>query len=182
MGLEKLKDFGEKAHDLTILFNVMGIDNYISKMCLKLSSNPLFFEFDDGERILIQAKKDDYNNILRSIMNNAEYFWDENQNKFGIVYADYEYRNELTEFIRNNDNPKNIKYFIIVAMNKREYGQKSYRAIFKDFDVNKVASIHGGGGHREAASVNITKEQKAQALVLSRKDGLKYLADCSYKM
>lgn len=65
-------------------------------------------------------------------------------------------------------------------MNNGEFGQKSYRSIDEGFDVNEIAMLHGGGGHLEAASVNITEEQKSKALVLSKKEGLKYLADSNY--
>ena len=67
-------------------------------------------------------------------------------------------------------------------MNKGEFGQKSYRSIDESFDVNEVAVMHGGGGHPGAASVNITEEQKAKALVLTKKEGLKYLADSKYSI
>ena len=113
-------------------------------------------------------------------MTNAEYFLDDNDNKFGAVFADYEYRNELAEYIENNGNKENIKYFIVIAMNKGQFGQKSYRSIDKDFDVNKVAVLHGGGGRKSTASVSITEEQKAKALSLSKKEGLKYLADSKF--
>lgn len=105
---------------------------------------------------------------------------DENGNKFGIVYANYEYRNELAEYIKNKKNPEEIKYFIVVAMDKGEFGQKSYRSIEEAFDVNVIAMNHGGGGHPGAASVNITKDQKEKSLVLSKRKSLKYLADSKY--
>lgn len=173
---------GEKAHDLAILFNAIGLNNYISSMTSKLLYNPISFELSEEEKALIKNKKDEYDKILQSIMLSAEYFLDENNNKFGIVFADYEYRNELAEYIRQHGNPEAIKYFIVVAMNKGEFGQKSYRSIDENFDVNEVATMHGGGGHPGAASVNITKEQKAKALVLTKKEGLKYLADSKYSV
>lgn len=174
------KELGEKAHDLAILFSALGIENYISSMVSKLLNNSISFEFNESEIVIIQGKKDEYYKMLQSIMRSAEYFLDEYTNKFGIVYADYEYRNELSEYIKRVGNPENIKYFITVAMNKGEYGQKSYRSIDDNFDVNQIAVMHGGGGHPGAASVNITGEQKAKAMVLSKKEGLRYLANSKY--
>lgn len=171
---------GEKAHSLAILFNVIGIEKYISRMISKLVTNPESFKFDTQEMALITRKKEEYNQKLQLIMNSAEYFLDDFTNKYGIVFADYEYRNELAEYIKRSGNPEAIKYLIIVAMNKGESGQKSYRTIEENFDVNEIANLHGGGGHPESASVIITKEQSAKALTLSKKEGLKYLADCSY--
>ncbi len=174
------RDQGKKAHDLAILFNAMGLDEYIAKMLSKLLNSTQSFEFSENEKELIQNKKDEYDKLLQSIIDSAEYFYDESSNKFGIVFADYEYRNELAEFIRRNNNPEEIKYFVVVALDKGKFGQKSYRSIEEDFDVNEIAMRHGGGGHPGAASVNITEEQKAKALTLNKKEGLKYLADCSY--
>lgn len=177
---KKHKEFGQQAHDLSILFNVIGLNDYITRMTAKLLKDSTDFSFSEEENKLIQNKKDEYNNLLKSILSTVEYFQDEKNNKFGIVFTNYEYRNELPEYIRNNGNPEDIKYLIIVAMDKGENGQKSYRSIDEDFDVNEIAMLHGGGGHPGAAAVNITKEQKVKALTLSKREGLKYLAESKY--
>lgn len=179
---KKFGEIGEKAHNLSILYNVIGIEKYISTMISKLSGNHTSFKFDQQEIQLIQKKKEEYDKTLKSIIESAEYFLDENSNKFGIAFANYEYRNELAEYITRNGNPERIKYFIVVAMDKGEFGQKSYRKIEEDFDVNEVAVKHGGGGHPGAALVNITKEQKLKASKLNKKEGLKYLADSKYSL
>lgn len=173
---------GEKAHDLAILFNSIGIENYLSSMIKKLLNNVEDFSLTGKEMNIIENKKEEYDKLMSNIMSHAEYFQDENGNKFGIVYANYEYRNELSEYIINKQNPDAIKYFIVVAMDKGEFGQKSYRSIDKSFDVNEVAMNHGGGGHPKAASVNITKVQKEKALILSKKESLKYLAESKYSL
>lgn len=172
----------KKAHDLAILFNVVGIETYLSLMISKLISNDPQFEFAKEELLLIKNKKEEYIRTLEMIMSSAEYFLDKNNNKFGIVFADYEYRNELAEYIKKINNPEKIKYFISVSMNKGEFGQKSYRSIEENFDVNEVAMLHGGGGHKNAAAVNITEEQKEKVLVLTKKEGLRYLADSKYSI
>lgn len=177
---KKENSIGEKAHNLAILFNTIGIESYISTMTSKLLDNSASFEFTEKEIALIQNKKEEYNKTLQSIMTSAEYFFDENNNKFGIVYANYEYRNELSEFIKRSGNPEDIKYFIVVDMKKGEFGQKSYRSIDENFDVSEIAVMHGGGGHPQTSGVNITKEQKSKALLLTKKEGLKYLADSKY--
>lgn len=179
---KKEGNIGEKAHDLAILFNALGIEKYLSTMLSKLRNNPTSFEFEKEEVELIQNKKDEYNKKLQTIMAYVEYLMDENNHKFGIVFADYEYRNELAEYIKKNKNPESIQYLIIVALDKGEFGQKSYRSIDENFDVNEVAMIHGGGGHKGASAVNITKEQKETALTLPKKEALKYLANSKYSI
>lgn len=173
------KEIGDKAHNLAILFNILGIDSYIIKMFNKLNNNTEEFNFDDIELNLIENKKMDYNKLLKEYIDSILYLYDEFNNKFGILYANYEYRNEIAEYIRNMGNPVDIKYVIIVAMDKG-FGQKSYRTITDGFDVNEIAELHGGGGHPNAASVNITKEQRDEAKTLDEKESLKYLAKCQY--
>ena len=177
---KKAESFGIKAHDLAILFNSIELEKYILSVLTKLKNNTNNFLFDEEEKDLIQAKKDNYQKKLQSIMSTAEYFTDELGNKYGIAFADYEYRNELAEWVKNNKTSEKIKYFIVVAMDKGEFGQKSYRAIEENFDVNEIAKLHGGGGHIAAAAVNITEQQKNKSLTLSKKEGLKYLAESKY--
>ncbi len=174
---KKSGEKGLKAHDLAILFNSLGVGNYISGMLTKLLNHPTCFSFDVEENYMIQKKKEEYDIFLGSILKNAEYFLDEKNNKFGIVLADYEYRNELAEYIKRIGNPEKIKYFITVALERGTYGQKSYRSIIEEFDVMEVAILHGGGGHKNAAAVNMTEEEQEVALTLSKKEKLKYLAE-----
>ncbi len=171
--------FGLLAHDLAIYFNLVGKDKYISIILSKLQNNPSKFYFTSDEQQLINLKKVKTANILKQLFYEIEYFNDEYNNKYGIVYADYEYRNDLPEYIRDLNNPENINYLIIVALDKGENGQKSYRTIIDGFNVNDIAKIHGGGGHQSAAAVNIKAEQKEKALTLTKKESLKYLAECN---
>ncbi len=171
---------GQKAHDLAILLNALGKEGYLRTIISKRLDSMNSFKFTEKEKERIQHKKEEYENILQSIILSMEYMKDENNHKFGIVFAPYEYRNELAEYIKENKNPQKIKYLIVVALDKGEFGQKSYRSIDEDFDVNKVANEHGGGGHKGASAVNITKEQKEKSQSLPRTEVLKYLADSKY--
>lgn len=174
--------FGLQAHNLSLLFNKVGIEEYIKRMVNKLETlNNKPFIYNQEELLLIKSKYNEYQKALKEISDNIEYFVDEYGNKFGVVYANYEYRNEIPEYIINNNNQENIKYIIIVALDKGKYGQKSYRSIIDAFDVNKIAIKHGGGGHPTAAMVNITSHQKNKALTLTKREGLKYLADSIYQ-
>jgi oligoribonuclease NrnB/cAMP/cGMP phosphodiesterase (DHH superfamily) len=172
-------ELGQKAHDLAILFNSIGIDEYISKMYSRLINNPDNFELSDDEIKIVETKKKEYLELLKSIWNKAEIFIDKYNNEFAAVFANYEYRNELSEYVKSLNNT--IKYLIIIALEKGNYGQKSYRSIKPGFNISKIAEEHGGGGHPEAASVNISKEQKEYALTLkNNRDRLEYLVNNIY--
>ena len=180
---KKTGELGESAHDLAILFNGVGIDEYINKMYSKLSNKPDEFSLTKEEQKIVTTKKEEYAALLRSIWSNAEFFKDESNNSLAAVFADYEYRNEIAEHAKKQ-NIEELKYLIIVALEQGAFGQKSYRSIEEGFDVGKIAEAHGGNGHPSAASVNITEEQKKYALTLknkSNRESLEYLINSSYK-
>lgn len=174
------KDFGIKAHDLAILLNEIGKKEYIKSMIEKLKKEK-DFDFDIAEKLKIVLNKEETKKYIEEkILPNIKYMIDEDNNKFGIVLSKYQYRNEIADYIIEHNNPNNIKYIIIAAMDKGTNGQKSYRAIEDNFDVNEIAMKHGGGGHPGAAMVNITEEQKKKVKTLSQSDSLEYLAKASY--
>ena len=180
-GWKKNSNKGIMAHNLAILFNAIGIEQYINIMYRKLSHESIF-SFTSGEQSIIETKKAEYVSLLMKIWNESELFEDESNNKYAALYADYELRNELSEYVKNL-NIDNLKYLIIVALEKGEFGQKSYRSIEENFDVGTIAKSHGGSGHTGAAAVNITKEQRNHALLLKKtnnRDSLKYLVNSNY--
>lgn len=177
---KETKERGQKAHDLATLLNVVGIEGYINSMLTKVNSTDSKITFTPEEQAGIEKQKREYLALLESLWEDAEFFKDENGNPYAILLAEYKYRNEIAEYVRSLEDIKGIKYIIIVALEKGLAGQKSYRSIEDDFDVNVVAEAHGGGGHPKASSVNITPEQKEKALTLNKKDGLKYLADSKF--
>lgn len=173
-------DFGIKAHDLAILFNsINNREEYTSRMLTKINNDETI-KYNEEELNIIQNKKDEYERALKETLEDSIILIDENGNKFCAVFAKYEYRNELTEYIEKIGNPEGIKYIIVVAMDKGLNGQKSYRTIGTGTDVNEIAVAHGGGGHPEAACVVITEEQKEHAKTLTKKDALTYLVNSKY--
>ena len=175
-------DLGLKAHDMAILFNAIGKEKYIEKMFERLISNQDGFELTSDEGKLVEEKKNEYLKLLEDIWSTAEFFNDESGNYYSAVFANYEFRNEIAEYARTL-NIEDLKYLIIVALDKGSFGQKSYRSIAEGFDVGKIAEAHGGSGHSGAAGVNITEKQKEYALVLrknSNRESLAYLVDSNY--
>ena len=173
-------DKGLKAHDIATLLNGLGVDAYIEAMYKKTTSQDQTIELTSEEAAIVEAKKREYEATLQNLWESAEILVDEFGNIFGITYADYQYRNELAEYVRKIEDKKGIKYLVIVALEKGVAGQKSYRSIDDDFDVNEVAMAHGGGGHPKASSVNLTVAQKAKVLTLQKREGLEYIAKSKY--
>ena len=178
------KDHGEegkKAHMLSTLFNIYGKDKYADMMVDKLINNDIFYYTDDEMKV-INEKMLEYNRVLTELTNSMECFIDSFDNKYGVLFSEYQYRNEIPEFIKDKGNPWDIKYVIIVAMDKGDFGQKSYRRIDETIDCNKIAMLHGGGGHVASAAVSITKNQKIKIKKLDKKDALEYIANSSYSL
>lgn len=171
---------GQKAHDLAILFGGIGIDPYIESLTSKIKSAKDTIELSPEENAIITSEKEKFKAKMEEFWESAQIFEDEFGNRYASLFADYPYRNEIAEYVRALDDNKGIKYIIIIALEKPPFGQKSYRSIEADFDVNVVAMAHGGGGHQAAASVNITEEQREKCLTLEKKDRLKYLSDSKY--
>lgn len=176
----KSGELGVKAHDLAILFSALGIEDYIANMYRHVKENTLEFSLSDEENAIVEIKKEEYKDKLRTLWEDTSIFTDEFGNTYGAVFADYQYRNDLAEYIRSLDDQKGIKYIIIIALEKGIAGQKSYRSIEPDFDVNEIASLRGGGGHKLAASTNITTNQKAKSLTLEKRESLEYLSKSSF--
>lgn len=173
---------GVKAHDLAILFNAVGIDDYIGSMFVKLSSTSTQIELTKKEQEIVASKKAEYLLALQQVWSEAEFLEDEWKNKYAGVFADYEMRNELAEYVRSLPDC-GLKYIVLIALEKGAFGQKSYRSIASGFDVASITVAHGGGGHKEAASVNITKEQKERCLSLrktNKRESIQYIVDSCY--
>lgn len=156
----------EMAHELTLLFDAIGCDGYIKLLIDKLNVGTKAFEFNELEQMLIDNKKnqtlsklEDYYNkmIIRDVLGY----------KAGIIFIDYEYRNDLAEYIRG----KNTNLDLVI-MPSFDYGTISYRRIKENFKVREIAEYFGGKGHDYAASSPIYSEQKEDILsvLLKRRD------------
>lgn len=172
---------GQKAHMLSILFNVFGRDKYTEMMYNKLLSNQKFY-YTDEEIEVINNKKNEYNKVLKNLTDEMICLTDSFGDRYGVLFSEYQYRNELPEYIIDNNNPWNIKYVIVVAMDKGEFGQKSYRRIDDDIDCNRLAMLHGGGGHVGSAAVCITEAQNKEIKKLQKNKALEYIANSSYSV
>ena len=149
----------EKAHELTLLFDAVGCDGFIKLMINKLNNNLSDkFEFDELERMLINNKKTQVKSKLEGYLEKIE-IKDVLGNKAGIVFIDYEYRNDLAEYLRNIN--YDIDLVIEIAM---DYGTISYRRIKENFKVREIAEYFGGKGHDYAASSPIYSDTKEEII------------------
>ena len=147
----------EKSRELSILFDALGYDGYISLMTEKLRKEDIF-EFDSMERILIDNRK-------KQISLKCEYYKDKIiyreilGMKAGIVFITYEYRNELAEYFR--ENKFDMDFTMMIALDP---GVVAYRSVREGKAVRPVAELFGGKGHDKAATNPITDEMISKIL------------------
>ncbi len=162
----KTKYNNEVPHKLTLLFDSVGCDGYIQLIFDKLSnSNAENFYFNELERMLISNK---INQVQEKLSNYAKkvYYKDILGLKAGIVFIDYEYRNDLAEYFRQNN--YDMDFAMLIAL---DYGTISYRSIKDKVNVRLIAEAMGGKGHDQAASSPISEEQKFELIkVLTKND------------
>lgn len=147
----------EKSRELSILFDALGYDGYISLMTEKLRKEDIF-EFDSMEKILIDNRK-------KQIALKCEYYKDKIiyreilGMKAGIVFITYEYRNELAEYFR--ENKFDMDFTMMIALDP---GVVAYRSVREGKAVRPVAELFGGKGHDKAATNPITDEMISKIL------------------
>lgn len=154
------------AKDLTTLFNSVGPDTYIDMMYQKLKNNYDTFEFDQLELNLIKTKNVQIANKLQNYANKI--LIKEIMNlRAGIVFIDYEYRNDLAQYLR--DIKIDVDFVMMIAM---DYGTISYRNIVPGINVRIIAEAFGGKGHDYAASSPISKKtiEKIISAIIENKD------------
>ena len=144
----------QKAHDLAILFNEIGIEKYIEQMANKLKENqdeP--FEYSEDELLSIENKKKVTLSNVQNFVSKLKVI-EVDSFKVGVCFIIYEYRNEVAEYLMI-DNEYDLD---CVAMFAFENNQISLRSIKDNNSARIVAEKYGGGGHDKAAAMPITNE------------------------
>ena len=147
----------EKARDLAILFDSLGTEGYINFIYEKLNTEKEF-SFNNIETILINNKKLVINDTIEGYLKNI-YYREILGMKAGIIFINYEFRNEIAEYLR--ENKYDIDFVMMISIDR---GVISYRSINKNVSVRKVAEFYNGKGHDVAATNPITSEQKEMIL------------------
>ena len=143
----------EMPHKLTLLFDSVGCDVYINLMYQKLSnSKDEHFKFNELEDMLINNKIKESKEKIVNFANKV-YYKEVLGLKAGIVFINYEYRNDLAEYFRENNFDMDFAIFIAF-----DYGTISYRSIKEGVNVRLIAEKFNGKGHDKAASSPISKE------------------------
>ena len=147
----------EKARELAILFDALGIEGYISFIYEKLKTEKEF-TFNSIESILINNKKIEINDAIEEYLKKI-YYRDILNLKAGILFINYEFRNEIAEYLR--ENKYDIDFVMMISLDR---GVVSYRSIKDNVSVRKVAEFFNGKGHDAAATNPINSMHKEQII------------------
>ena len=153
----------EKSRELAILFDCLGIEGYISFILKKLTTEKEFI-FNNIETTLINNKKLEINDAIEEYLKNI-YYREILGLKAGIIFINYEHRNEIAEYLR--ENKYDLDFVMMISLDR---GVVSYRSTKDNVSVRKVAEYFSGKGHDKAATNPITTEQKEKIIhILTKK-------------
>lgn len=147
----------EKSRELAILFDAIRINGYIKFIYEKLLKEQTF-EYSEIERMLIDNKKIEISEAVEEYLDKI-YYKNILDLKAGIIFINYEYRNELAEYLR--ENKYDIDFVMMISLDR---GVVSYRSTKDGVSVRKVAEYFGGKGHNKAATNPITSKSKEAIL------------------
>ena len=106
--------------------------------------------FNDEEEKIVKDFDIKFNNDIKNILNEMivkEVTINEQKYVIGYVKCPYKYRNDINEFVINDN-----KYDVdLVGMIMTDLDTVSYRLV-KDVDASTVAVYFGGKGHKKAAT------------------------------
>ena len=119
----------------------------------KLKRHSKSFVFSELESNLIKAKDEQISKKMEKYSKRI-YYREVMGLKAGIIFIDYEYRNDLAQYLR--DIKVDLDFVMMVSVDN---GTISYRNIAPGVNVRVIAEYFGGKGHDYAASSPIEKDK-----------------------
>ncbi len=145
------------AHDLSILFNSIGYEKYISLITNKVLTYDKF--------IFSKEEQEEIDNKKKQVLEKIELFVKDlvikeiDNIKVGFCFIAYEYRNEVAEYLKDK---VDIDTIGMIALDNN---QISLRNIKDDKPYSRIiAEKYHGGGHDNAAAIPITKDIKEKII------------------
>ncbi len=145
------------AHDLAILFNAVGINRFVDSMVALLKEEKDSFELNENLSNEVNNKKE---KIKLAIESSKRFVRKEliDGIKTLIVFITYEYRNDVADYFKKNND---IDYDVI-AMIALDNDQISIRSLKSNNYARILAEKYGGGGHDTAAAIPLDYNNKSK--------------------
>lgn len=145
------------AHDLAILFNAIGIERFVASMVKLLKEEKDAFKLNDTLINEVENKKE---KIKMAIESSKRFVRKEiiDGIKTLIVFITYEYRNDVADYFKKNNDID----FDVVAMIALDNDQISIRSLKSNNYARILAEKYGGGGHDTAAAIPLDYNNKSK--------------------
>lgn len=145
------------AHDLAILFNAVGINRFVDSMVALLKEEKDSFELNENLSNEVNNKKE---KIKLAIESSKRFVRKEliDGIKTLIVFITYEYRNDVADYFKKN----NDMDYDVVAMIALDNDQISIRSLKSNNYARILAEKYGGGGHDTAAVIPLDYNNKSK--------------------
>lgn len=143
----------EKSRELAILFESLGYNGYIELITEKLKQQNKSFEFSPLEKTLIKNRKKLIEDKCKIYETKVHYQTILGM-KAGVLFIDYDYRNEIAEYFRENN--YDMDFVMMISLDRDVV---SYRSVKDNISVRVVAEHFGGKGHDKAATNPISNNQ-----------------------
>ena len=143
----------EKSRELAILFDSLGYNGYIELITEKLKQQNESFEFSSLEQTLIRNRKKQIEDKCK-IYETKVHYQEILGMKAGILFIEYDYRNEIAEYFRQHS--FDMDFVMMISLDRDVV---SYRSVKDNISVRVVAEHFGGKGHDKAATNPISNKQ-----------------------
>lgn len=141
----------EMPHEMTILYDYVGNEEYIRVMIDIIKNNNKFL-FSNSQLKIINNEKKKIKNIIKRKIEHI-FPCEINGIKGGVIFSE-RYINEFRPFYEKNYN-SDLKFIMIIDTDNNKI---FYRAI-GDFETTELVLSQGGSGNKKTGSRNITKEE-----------------------
>ena len=146
-----------EAFHLETLLHKLGSIGYINHFTNKLNYVNNHFTYDLEEQQMIKEQLTDEQKYLDNLLARIVYK-EINKIKYGTVYGLYNYRNIISEKLKER---KSCDILIFLAIDNETI---SFRSINNDTLVESLAHEFGGGGHNLASSCPLNKENEQKII------------------
>lgn len=138
-----------EAKKLNDLFYILGLSKFEELILKRVDEKN--FEFSETEKLILELEEKKIERYISMKENQMILTWYKNF-KIGIVYGE-----QYTSELGNELNKKHPYLDFILIIN---YGTKnvSFRTIYKNVDVSKIAKEFGGGGHPQASGARLNHD------------------------
>ena len=152
---EKYND--PSAHDLAILFNAIGINRFVEAISDLLKIEKDSFILSD---VLVSEISNKKEKIRLAVESSKRFVRKEiiDGIKTLIVFINYEYRNDVGDYFKKN----NEDDFDVVAMIALDNDQISIRSLKPNNYARILAEKYDGGGHDTAAAIPLDYNNKSK--------------------